>query len=241
MKYLFIVILAVMLGSISCKLGKKPQRPNSVESYGNRQSILHQNQLEGNVNLDTLFMGERLFALGPVAGLQGEVTVYDDVVSIATIKKGMPHISSLKETEAIFLIKSNENDWVGHTIEKPLSSLDAVEQHVKALLISKDRDTALATPFRIETKVKHMVYHIIYKQDTVPHNKKEHQKAKVKFELKDTEINIIGFWVDNAREGKLTHPGKRTHLHFMTKNNETSGHIDEISIPTNAKIYFPSQ
>ncbi|MEL6304410.1 MAG: acetolactate decarboxylase [Bacteroidota bacterium] len=79
------------------------------------------------------------------------------------------------------------------------------------------------------------------KLDTLPHNKKEHQKAKVKFELRDTKVNIIGFWVDNARMGKLTHPGKRTHLHFIAKNNETSGHIDEIRIPADAKIYFPLQ
>ncbi|MEO0504995.1 MAG: acetolactate decarboxylase [Bacteroidota bacterium] len=240
MKFAFFSYFLLGLIGISCQ-NKAPKNINSVESYGNRQRILKQNQLKGNVMLDTLFMGERLFALGPVSGLQGEVTVYNDVVSIATVKKDMPHIASSKETEAIFLIKSNENDWISHTIEEPLSSLDAIEQHVKALLLSKDRDTSLVTPFRIETKVQRMVYHIIYKQDTLPHNKKEHQKAKVKFELRDTEVNIIGFWVDKAREGKLTHPGKRTHLHFMTKNNETSGHIDEISIPTNAKIYFPSQ
>lgn len=45
MGYRFVLIFAIGLGIISCKPEKKAQQLNSVESYGNRQHILKQNQL----------------------------------------------------------------------------------------------------------------------------------------------------------------------------------------------------
>ena len=236
LRHLIVACLSITL--VNCKSEKKNNHIK-VQSFGNRQLILNENELGGVVKIDTLFSGEALFAIGPVEGLQGEVTVYNDLVSIAGIREDKPIISECKNTKAIFLISSNENDWVEYKIERELVGLDEVELYVKEFFFAKKRDFSMAIPFRIETKVSELQYHIIFKKDSLRHNKKEHQKAKIKFNLKDTDINIIGFWVDEERVGRLTHPGKRTHLHFISKDNTTSGHIDNIIIPNGSKIYFP--
>ncbi|BFP42096.1 hypothetical protein FGF1_29410 [Flavobacteriaceae bacterium GF1] len=233
----------VLLGAISIFLGCAGQNSISVKenvvSYGNRQTLLHENKLEGIVNLETITVEKHCYALGPVEGLQGEITVYNDEVSVSTVVDGKPWVSNSKETKAIFLLKANQKDWKKSTIAEELNGLDALEDYIRKKLLENDLDVSKAHPFRIETKVPTMDYHIIFKMDNAPHNRKEHKKAKQRFVLQDEEIQIIGFWVDKAREGKLTHPDKRTHLHFVAKDNSTSGHIDNITIPKTATLFLP--
>ncbi|MEI6866492.1 acetolactate decarboxylase [Flavicella sp.] len=238
-KHIHFFILLITL--ISCKNQKKETNRNEVLSYGNRQLILEENKLDGVVEIDSLFSNEPLFAIGPVEHLKGEVTIYNDLVSISSVKNDEPHVSQSKKTKAIFLLSTNENEWSEYKIGRKLSGLKDTENYIKKILISENRDISKAIPFRIETKVSKMTYHIIYKSDNLRHNKTEHQKAKIKFEMENREINIIGFWVDKDREGKLTHPGSRTHLHFIEKENKTSGHIDDIIIPVNSTIYIPKK
>ncbi len=234
-----ILFSILIIALISCKNQDMKTNRNDVSSYGNRQLILKENKLEGTVQIDSLFSNNPLFALGPVDGLKGEITIYNDIVSVARIKNNKPQVSQSKKTKAIFLLATHESNWEAYNIDRKLSGLKESENYVKEFLISKNRDISKAIPFRIETKVQNMIYHIIYKSDSLPHNKVEHQKAKIKFEMEHQDVNILGFWVDEERAGKLTHHGLRTHLHFIEKDNKTSGHIDDIIIPANSTLYIP--
>ena len=211
----------------------------NVMSYGSRLTLIEQGQLEGVVSLDTITKKRDFYALGPVAGLQGEITVYDNDISIAKVKDGKPQTNNSLNTEAIFLITAEARQWEEFKVGQPLSGLTAVEEYVRDLLIKSGQDTAKATVFRIEGQVEELEYHIIWKTDDLPHNMAAHKKAKVKYQLQDEAVKIVGFWVDKQREGKFTHPGKRTHLHFIGVDSETSGHIDGILLPKGARIFLP--
>lgn len=223
----------------SCGGKVQKEQSDTVQSYGNRQAILKENNLSGTVALDTLFTEKHTYGIGPVEGLRGEITIYDDIVSVSTIQNRKSVVSSSKDTKAIFLIKANQRDWEAISIDSKLSGLDAVETYVEKALVNKGFDTEKAHPFRIEANVPSLDYHIIFKTDTLPHNMEQHKKAKRKFSLRNTNIKIIGFWVDAERMGSLTHDGKRTHLHFIASDNSTSGHIDDIVIPKNASLFLP--
>ncbi|WP_299537546.1 acetolactate decarboxylase [Ulvibacterium sp.] len=230
----YLLILSLVCITSSCY-----NNQNSLTSYGNRQMIINQNNLNGTVRLDTLLSKKHNYAIGPVEGLQGEVTVYDDEVSISTVKNGRPKVNDSKHTKAIFLLKANQANWQKMEITENLNGLDAIEGYVQNALSKNGMDTEKAYPFRIETTPKFLEYHIIFKMDDAPHNMKEHKKAKQKFILENEEIKIIGFWVNTERMGKLTHPGKRTHLHFIKADGGTSGHIDDISISRGAILFLP--
>ncbi len=220
-------------------MGCSEKTENNLTSYGNRQMIIDQNNLNATVRLDTLLSKKHNYAIGPVEGLQGEVTIYDDEVSISTVKNGRPKVNDSKQTKAIFLLKANQASWQKMEITEDLNGLDAIEEYVQSALSKNGMDTEKAYPFRIETAPKFLEYHIIFKMDDAPHNMKEHRKAKQRFILKNEDIKIIGFWVNTKRMGKLTHPGKRTHLHFIKADGSTSGHIDDISISRGAILFLP--
>jgi len=210
-----------------------------VKSIGDRMDIIQKGDLSGNILLEELKETPHLYAIGPVAGLQGEVTIYNSRLSVSTVVEDKPAVSEAFKGEAIFLIYASAPEWMTITTEETIHGLVALEAFVKEQAIMHNLQTEQPFPFRIEGIADEMTYHIIFKSDDLPHNKQEHHKAKRKFDVKDQAVEIIGFWVDKNRVGKLTHPGKRTHLHMQTPNNSTSGHIDALKLTKGSVLYLP--
>jgi acetolactate decarboxylase len=211
-----------------------------VKNSGNRQDILNVGKLSATVSLDSLLSIPNLYAIGPIEGLQGEITVYNGHPSIATIEGDAPKFSTTAaHTKAIFLVYGSCSQWQKIEINKPLYGLVAIENYVKAQLESNDFGTETPVLFKINGKVSSLDYHIIYKKDDAPHNKEEHQKAKQKYTLDQGGVSLIGFWADAAGEGVYTHNGKRTHLHFLSADKSISGHLDDIQLEKGATLLLP--
>lgn len=233
----------------SCKSSNKSDLKDSehgqsdftFRSVGSRLDIIHKGDLEGNIHLDSLAKYPGLFGIGPLSGLRGEVTLYDGQAYIASLLEGKPAIDrAMDDQSAIFLAYANIDTWKEETATQPLLNQDAIASFVteKADVLEFNLNTNF--PFRVEGVADSLTYHIIYKEDNAPHNMQEHQKAKKQFTLTDVPIKIIGFWVDQSNEGVLTHPGKRIHLHFVTNDETTSGHIDGVSMRSGASIFLPT-
>ena len=126
-----------------------------------------------------------------------------------------------------------------NTIEKSISGLSNLEVFVQNMAEKNNVDTQKPFPFRIEGVVESLNYHIIYKLDNAPHNITEHQRAKQKFSVYNSSVQIIGFWADSESQGVYTHPDMRIHLHFMLEDNTESGHIDNIHLRKGAILYLP--
>lgn len=210
-----------------------------VKSVGDRMSIIHGNDLDGTIELDELKKLKNLYAIGPVAGLRGEVTIYDSQPSISTVVDGSPLVTEGYVGEAIFLMYSSAPKWQAISLENSVEGLNNIEAMVKEKAQEHGLDIDKPFPLRIEGVAEFIDYHIIFKTNNNPHNKREHRKAKRKFSIDNQQSKIVGFWVDHNRVGKLTHPGKRTHLHMLAPDNSTSGHIDAISLKKGAKLYLP--
>ncbi|MEM1134282.1 MAG: acetolactate decarboxylase [Bacteroidota bacterium] len=212
-----------------------------VRNVGDRQNILMKNDLTARIFLDSLANISNLYAIGSVEGLQGEVTIYDGVPLISTVANRTPKVDTSLNYHAAFLAYASIPNWKQIEIEKPLNGLGEVEKYVEELAFQYELSTEEPFAFRIEGKVDSLVYHIIYKTGSLPNNKVEHQKAKRKFSLINENIQVIGFRADELGEGVYTHPGKRTHLHFKTPNNTTSGHVDYNIIQQGSILFLPNR
>ncbi len=211
-----------------------------VKHSGSRLNIINDADFSESIGLDSLMNIPNLYAMGPIKGLKGEITVYDGQTSLATLENNQPKFSSFPDnTSAIFMVYGSVAKWVEIPIEETLSGLDEVEVFVKKQLIYNGLDVEKPFPFRIEGKVDSLHYHIIYKKNNVPHNQVEHQKAKQRYKVFTEDVKIVGFWADASGEGIYTHPGHRTHIHFLLKDNTQSGHVDGISLKKGAILYLP--
>ena len=234
------MLLLLSFVFLSCSFNIHASPNYWVKHSGDRMNISKQGDFTGKIDLQDLDNINHLFAVGPLEGLKGEITINDSKPSISTLTqdKKQKDVSSFKH-RAIFLVYGSTKEWQEIVIYKDLNSLNEIEQFVKESAVSNYLPLNKAFPFKIEGVAEDITYHIIYKQDNKPHNKKEHQRSKVKFSKKNESNTIIGFWSDAEGEGVYTHPNKRTHMHYISGTSKDSGHIDAIKLNRGAVLFIP--
>jgi len=211
-----------------------------VRHAGDRRAIIHDGDLRPTIALDSLSNIPHLYAIGPISGLQGEITIYDSEASIATIVDDAPHVTSSMGEKAIFLVWAHADEWTTVEIPESLTGLRELEDFIQ----TSARETGLPLnqpfPFRVEGRVESLNYHIIFKTSRKPHHhQNEHHRAKRRFTESDVPVRMVGFWADEAGEGVYTHMGMRTHVHFEREDRTTSGHVDDLVIQPGATLYLP--
>lgn len=249
----FILLTTAIIAFYSCNSKKSEKKEQTeqvineeksekywVKNIGSRLKIIDEGDFSATISIDSLINTPNLYAIGPIEGLKGEITINDGEISVATMENDNPKFSSTAlNTKAIFMVYGSCSDWKKISIEKPLSGIDEIEAYIKEKIPTNGLDMEKPFPFRIEGNVNSLNYHIIYKKDNAPHNMAEHQKSKQKFEIDNENIEIIGFWADSSGEKVYTHPGHRTHIHFIKKDSKQSGHIDDIKLEQGATLYLP--
>ncbi|MBV6647641.1 MAG: acetolactate decarboxylase [Cyclobacteriaceae bacterium] len=242
----FVIFAFVTLLILACQKSSNDENSTGAKELfvsrhvGNRLSIIEEGDLSPKIRLDSLSKYSYLYAVGPLGGLKGEVTIYNGEVSCSTILNDQPKVDTvLSNKVAIFLAYANVSEWNEVDLKDQIYNQAQIEAIVKREAEAQNKLTENAFVFRLEGVVDSMHYHIIYKSSDTPHNKFEHHKSKRKFILKDQPIKIVGFWADATGEGVYTHPGKRIHLHFINADNSTSGHIDQITLKPEAKLFLP--
>ena len=234
---------ADLTGSEDAKPGATPAESESlpwVRYVGNRQAIMKRRDLSGRIALDSLAGVDHLYALGPVNGLRGEVTIYDGLPSITTLIDDAPQVSTAMDTQAIFLVYGAASEWTEVSVPESITGLEELEAFVRLQAEAAELDLETPFPFRIEGAVDTAAYHVIWRTDErAMHNHAAHQKAKRMFELSDEPVRMVGFWLHAEGEGVYTHPGMRTHVHIINADNTASGHLDDLTLPAGATLFLP--
>lgn len=211
-----------------------------VCAVGSRNSMLDSGDLSGNITLSDLPNSDELIAVGPVEGLQGEITIYRGkrFISVVSNERDITRIG--QDARAIFLAYGAAEAWVPISIEEPVEGFDAIEAFITAQAKENGFKVDDAFPFRIEGRAETLEYHVIFKTDGEPHDRAAHQRAKIKFPADSASIAVAGIWADEASVGRYTHPGRRSHMHVVIDDGTGSGHIDAIRIAAGSTLYLPS-
>ncbi len=221
----------------------KPKPDYYLCAVGSRDAMLDSGDLSGQIALSDLPADDELVAVGPVAGLQGEVTIYRGNATIATLTDGEQSLRSGpagdEAVEAIFLAYGAAQAWEPVVISQPLEGFDAIEAFIALAARDAGLDPQRAFPFRIEGAAERLSYHVIFKKGAAPHNRAAHRKAKIPFEANDAPVAIAGVWADTASIGRYTHPGRRSHMHANLSDGSGSGHIDAIRLQRGATLFLP--
>jgi len=56
-----------------------------------------------------------------------------------------------------------------------------------------------------------------------------HQAIQIPFEAHQSEATLVGFW-SSQHEGIFTPKGSKMHVHFQSKGNKTSGHVQGLDL-----------
>jgi acetolactate decarboxylase len=192
---------------------------------------------KGAISLDSLSTLPNLYALGPVAGLNGEITVFNSEPSIATIRDGQPVVEKTFHVEAPLLIYAQVAKWSEVPIPGPVHTVPDLESFVASRAKKAGIDMTAPFPFRVTAHCDQVAMHIVNRQGREVKGHEDHSKIQVKIPLTDADVELIGFWSDR-QQMVLTHMGSNTHIHGRTVDGKVSGHVDDLRIHS-GKLFLP--
>lgn len=215
-------------------------RVGGVNWIGEMHKAVHEGDAGGKVALASLLAAPHLFALGPVAGLRGEITVIDGAASIGLVGDAGPFADSRADVQAAFLVWAHEARWV----RLPIPENVRTEQEIEDFVPRAARDAGLPldepVPFRIVGRAERVELHVIWQDAATPPGKEAHDTAKVPAVLSEADVAIVGFWSDLHR-GVFTPAFSDIHMHVVSVDGETTGHVEGVRLAPGAVLLLPDR
>jgi len=180
-------------------------------------------------SLDSLSALPNLYAIGPLAGLNGEVTVLNSEPSIATIRDGKPVTARTFHAAVPLIIYTQVAKWNPTPIPASVHSLADLEKFVAARAKKSGVDMSAPFPFRVTAHCDTVSMHIVNRQGRDAKGHEGHEAIQVKVPVADADFEFIGFWSDR-HQGILTHMGSNSHVHGRTADGKLSGHVDDLRL-----------
>lgn len=220
-------------------------QPTSIAGPGYRLSFvgaqrdtINNGKLGATIDLRTLAATPHLYAIGPIEQLRGEVTVIDSRPALSRVgANGAVEVTANFETGAPFLVWAEVPAWRTVPIPPEVRTFKDLEAFVPRVAgAAAER----ALPFLVDGRNDMIDFHILNRIGDPPHNAERHKQIQVPFELKQTEAVVVGFYSQSHR-GIFTTMDSAIHLHFQTRANDSSGHIQSVEVGAGAVLRLPSE
>jgi acetolactate decarboxylase len=204
---------------------------------------MHAGRTEGVVTLDELLPNPRLYAVGALAGLRGELTIVAGraYLSRATGADAAETVTDVPAGESAALFVGADVDaWVAVRTQRPVTfaELDAAIAEL-AQLAGVDTDGRF--PFLVEGDVSDLEWHVIdgARLPAGASSHESHRAAAVRGHASQAAALLVGFF-SRADQGVFTHMGAWTHVHCVVSAPLASGHVDGVTLPAGTLVRFPA-
>ena len=190
--------------------------------------------------LEALSSAAHLYALGPLEGLRGEVSIFASAPSIARIREDAIATESTWRARACFLVWADVSAWTWQLLDPAPPDLDALEGPFAALAREAGHDAEAPLPFLVTGSAAEMTLHVLDKRDGLPHDAERHEQAKVRRTLRGEPVELIGFHSRKHR-GIFTPRESNLHVHLRSADGRISGHLEAIRLAPGARLAVPAR
>jgi hypothetical protein len=206
-------------------------RAGNVSYIGEQREIFKTGRASAELSLTELSGMPNLYALGPVEGLDGEVTIFNSQPHVSKLRGGGDAyvVDRTFNHGAIFLVWAQMRDWDDIRVPESVSSYGELEVFVKETAGEKGIDTDAPFPFLMTGTPRELVWHInVDRTDGQPITRELFRKSKQQYTLHRERVDIFG--VHSEKHGGIfMSQDLRIHIHFVSRDSEATGHIDAIS------------
>jgi acetolactate decarboxylase len=213
-------------------------RPYQVKWTGELHKVMMLGEDAGIISLATLRDLPHLYAIGPVEGLNGEITIFDGEPVVGVVRDGQPVVEHTFDLRAPLLVWVQVAKWTEVPIPSTVQSLADFDHFVAETARKAGLDMTAPFPFRVTAHTHEIAMHIVNRQGREAAGHEGHEKIEVKITLTHADVELLGFWSDK-HAGVFTHQGSSAHVHGRTADNKISGHVDEVKIGS-GKLWLPS-
>jgi acetolactate decarboxylase len=209
-----------------------------VKVAGAMRNIMQNNDLSAKIALDTLVPTANLYGLGPIEGLEGEVIILNSIPYVSSVDDGKVVTKQTQKVKAAMLVYTQVKNWQTTQLTSPVKNYAELERVIEKYAKAKGVDLSKPFPFLLEGKVTRTSFHVIDWQEGVTHTAANHKQFAKYGELKNEEVQIVGFYSDK-HHSIFTHHTTNMHLHVVNKAKTLVGHLDDIVLQNQIVLKLP--
>ena len=233
-----------LLAITACSRPRKPvlqlEAPE-VRTWGALREVMHEGRVGPKVSLLDV-VGPGLYAVGALAELAGEITVVDGKAYIARAAGQAADVMTPREpVAATLLTAATVPAWTEVMLSAAAANTNALDAAIEAAARNAGLDVERAFPFLIEGTVE-ATWHVLRGRSggAGAGGHEAHMRDALTGKLNGSTATVVGFF-SRHHQGVFTHMGQHSHLHVLTEDRKTMGHVDEISVPAGVRLKLPAR
>jgi acetolactate decarboxylase len=209
-----------------------------VQVIGQMRRMFMAHDIGANVDLAKVNQESHVYALGPLAGLKGEITVLDGQVFVSRLNGKGAEVMLKSDARSVFLVYAAVPSWRSLTV-----LTNAVNERDLATLLEHKLPPGTRAAFLVRGKASSAKFHIQnYQGEAKDLTHEAHDKAKVFFDLADTGVELVGFFTNREEDGGFfVHPGQTTHIHVISNDRKSMGHLESITLAPGAEVFLEGE
>lgn len=210
------------------------------EQWGSTREALREGRTEGRVALDAIAIDEYTYAVGAMAGLEGEVTIDGGKVLVSKrAGETLETSHDLHGREATMLFLGRVGNWHETRLEEPVAAED-LDAFLGALVAKAGHDATTArVPFVVSGGLTGLHFHVIDGECPIRARMLSKPMERPPFEHRSDRIEgrLVGVYGYQAA-GALTHAGSDTHIHAVIpmKGQPATGHVESVGLAAGAMV-----
>lgn len=211
----------------------------AVEYRGAMREMFANGNIGGNISL-TEFRGKpHLYAVAPLEGLRGEITIWDGTPYVSFVRSNSVAVEKSWDAKAIFMVWAEVAGWREIPVPENVKTYAELEKFAAEAAKSANIDASQPFPFLLKDTPAKVNWHINdYVSDNTPLTPEKLDQAKFKGVLENEAVEIVGFYSAN-HAGVFTHQTTNMHLHLRSASGGVMGHLDDIILNNGTSLYLP--
>jgi alpha-acetolactate decarboxylase len=213
----------------------------AFSAWGSFQRMHHRGDTRGQVPLSALPQHPGAWGVGALAGLRGEVLLYDGRLLVSRGTDNAGRTSPPEATdEAVLFAAARVEQWVDVPVPADMGQAQ-FEAFVRGQAAARGLDGPF--PFLVRGRFPKLAWHVLAgpaaaASGGAPGHAAPHS-AMHRFEQPGASGDLVGIYSGEALEGVVSHPGERFHVHFTDDRQAVAGHVDGYSVSRGALLRLP--
>ena len=246
---LLMLILCVALGACATKA---IQKDGLVEYIGAQRNMFETGKAEGVLNLKFFQGKDNIYAVGPAALLDGEITLLSSKPYVSKVRGNDYHVDNTLNHDALFLVWSQVPRWKDIPVPESVNTYVQLQTFVKDQAAASGMDVSKPIPFQFTGAPVEIVWHVnCDKTENKPITRELFAKSKAIFTMKNEPVDIIGFYSEKhngifiSQYAPAIKPGSddknAVHMHLVSRTTKATGHIDNITFGKGITLRLPAK
>ncbi len=223
-----------------------------IEYIGVQREIFKTGKATSVISLESLANRPGLYAVGPIEGLDGEITIFDSKPYITKVRGSDYTVDHTFRHGAFFLVWTEQTKWQDVPVPGTVKNYVDLQQFVKAKAQEAGIDVTKPFPFLLTGTPVEIKWHInVDRTAGKPITNELFVKSKEPFVTRNEPVDIIGFFSEHhagvflpsynpaIKEGSGIQ--NMIHIHLVSRTSKAAGHIDTITLGDGMVLRLPKQ